>query len=157
MEEEHGGDEGAFAELDKVNKATITARLKEMKGLFGVPDADAQTEASALNEWLKLSQQEAELKRRVKEADDDLDALAYAKYPTLTASDIKTLVVDDKWLTAIDAAVRGEMERMGQTLTQRVKELAERYETSLPEQACRVAALEQRVNAHLARMGHAWK
>ena len=76
LEEEHGGEEGAFAELDKVNRATITARLKEMKGLFGVPDADAQMEAGALNEWLKLSQREAELKRRVKEADEALDALA---------------------------------------------------------------------------------
>lgn len=31
LEEEHGGDEGAFAELDKVNKANVTARLKEIK------------------------------------------------------------------------------------------------------------------------------
>ena len=32
LEEEHGGEEGAFAELDKVNKANVTARLKEIKG-----------------------------------------------------------------------------------------------------------------------------
>lgn len=33
MEEEHGGDEGAFADLDKVNKANLTSRLKELKGI----------------------------------------------------------------------------------------------------------------------------
>ena len=32
LEEEHGGEDGAFSELDKVNKANVTARLKEIKG-----------------------------------------------------------------------------------------------------------------------------
>ena len=31
LEEEHGGEDGAFADLDKVNKANVTARLKEIK------------------------------------------------------------------------------------------------------------------------------
>ena len=37
-------------------------------------------------------------------------------------------MVDDKWLAALDAAIHGEMDRVSQQLTQRVKELAERYE-----------------------------
>ena len=44
MEEEHGGEEGAFSELDKVNKANVTARLKEIKG-----DKEAKDEAAVLN------------------------------------------------------------------------------------------------------------
>ncbi len=51
----------------------------------------------------------------------------------------------------------GEMDRISQALTQRVKELAERYETPLPQQASRVAALEQKVNRHLERIGFSWK
>ena len=39
------------------------------------------------------------------------------------------------------------------SLTQRVKELAERYETLLPQASKQVAALEQAVNAHLEQMG----
>ena len=31
MEEENGGEEGAFSELDKVNKANVSARIKELK------------------------------------------------------------------------------------------------------------------------------
>ena len=50
LEEEHGGEEGAFAELDKVNKANVAARLKEIKG-----DKEAKDEAAVLNDWLKLS------------------------------------------------------------------------------------------------------
>jgi type I restriction enzyme M protein len=45
------------------------------------------------------------------------------------------------------------MERISQALTQRVKELAERYAMPLPQQISKVAELEQRVNAHLAKMG----
>lgn len=45
------------------------------------------------------------------------------------------------------------MNRISQALTQRVKELAERYETTLPQAASRVAELEQKVNKHLERMG----
>ena len=38
-------------------------------------------------------------------------------------------------------------------LTQRVKELAERYETPLPQATARVAELEAKMNRHLKKMG----
>jgi type I restriction enzyme M protein len=49
------------------------------------------------------------------------------------------------------------MDRVSQQLTQGVKELAERYETPLPQIASRVADLEAKVNRHLEKMGFAWK
>jgi type I restriction enzyme M protein len=152
MEEEHGGEDGAFADLDKVNKANVAARLKEIKG-----DQAAKDEAAVLNDWLKLNDEETDLKKRLKEAETALDTQAYAKYPKLTESEIKTLVVDDKWLADLDTAVHGEMDRVSQQLTQRVKELAERYETPLPRMISRVAELEAKVNHHLERMGFSWK
>jgi type I restriction-modification system DNA methylase subunit len=78
---------------------------------------------------------------------------AYAHYSRLSETEIKALVVDDKWLATLDAAIHGEMDRLSQQLTQRVKELAERYETPLPQMASRVAELEARVTHHLKRMG----
>src|SRR5207248_10760836 len=113
------------------------ARLKEIAS-----DADAKDEAAVLNDWLKLNSQEADLKKRLKDAETALDAQAYAKYPKLTEPEIKRLVVDDKWLAALDAAAHGEMDRLSQQLTQRLKELAERYETPLPKMVIRVADLE---------------
>jgi type I restriction enzyme M protein len=151
LEEEHGGDEGFFSELEKVNKANVIARLKEIEG-----DNDAKDEAAALDEWLKLANEEAGLKKRLKDAEADLDAKAYKKYPTLTEPEIKSLVVDDKWLAALEAAIRGEMDRISQALTGRVKELAERYETPMPRMVGRVAELEAKVNCHLEKMGFAW-
>ena len=140
LEEEHGGEEGVFAELEKVNKASVTARLREARADTRA-GGEADEEVAALDKWLELSNREAELKKKLKDAEADLDAKAYAKYPTLTEAEIKTLVVDDKWLAALEAAIHGEMDRVSQALTQRVKELAERYETPLPQMTGRVAEL----------------
>ena len=152
MAEEHGGEDGAFAELDKVNKTNVAARLKEIKD-----DKDAKDETALLNGWLKLNAQEASLKKCIKKVEAVLDGLAYAKYPELSKSEIKTLVVDEKWMASLDAAIHGEMDRVSQQLTQRVKELAERYEVSLPRMLDRVVELETKVNCHLETMGFAWK
>ena len=156
LEEEEGGEEGIFAELEKVNRASVTARLREARAIYNTND-DAGAEAAVLDKWLALSNREAELKKQLRDAEADLDAKAYARYPKLTEAEIKTLVVDDKWLAALAAAIHGEMDRISQALTQRVKELAERYETPLPAATSRVIELEARVNRHLERMGFAWR
>ena len=151
LEEEHGGEEGAFSELEKVNKGNVTARLKEIKG-----DKEARDEAAVLNEWLNLARNEADLKDRLKDAEAKLDGKAYAHYHKLTEGEIKALVVNDKWLAVLDAAIHGETDRISQALTRRVKELAERYETPLPPMVGHVAELEAKVNNHLERMGFSW-
>jgi type I restriction enzyme M protein len=152
LEEEHGGEDGVFSELDKVSKANVLARLKEIRD-----DKEAKDEATVLREWLKLAGDETDLKKALKDAEAALDAKAYFKYPKLTEAEVKTLVVDDKWLATLDTAIHGEMDRISQGLTQRVKELAERYETPMPQQVRVVAELEARVNRHLERMGFSWK
>ena len=148
MEEEHGGEEGFFDALDKIAKAEITARLKEIKS-----DKDANDEAVVLKRWLELSESETSLKRAVKEQEAALDKATYEKYPTLTEVEIETLVVDDKWMARLSAAVQGELERVSQTLTGRIRELAGRYATPLPRLTDEVATLAARVLGHLAKMG----
>ena len=115
LEEENGGDDGVFAGLEKINKANITAEWKKLKA-----DPQSKEDAAILENWLKLNSEESLLKAKLKAAEDELDALAYAKYPTLGEDDIKTLVVDDKWLASLESAVHGEMDRISQALTQRV-------------------------------------
>jgi type I restriction enzyme M protein len=152
LEDEHSGDNGALLEIDKVNKASVATRLKEIKG-----DKDAKDEAAVLNEWLTLNADETELKRRLKEAEAALDAEACARYPKLTEAEIKALVVDEKWLAALDAVIHGEMDRVSQQLTKRVRELADRYENPLPWIISHVGESEAKVRRHLERMGFSWK
>lgn len=151
LEQEHGAEDGAFAEVDKINKANVTARLKEIRG-----DKSVKEEAAILNEWLKLSAREAELKKEIREAEAALDLATYKKYPKLSEAEIKVLAVNDKWLAVIDARIHGEMDRISHALTQRVQTLAERYEVRLPDLTIKVTALEAKVNAHLERMGFKW-
>lgn len=148
LEEEHSGDEGIFAEFDKVNKAAVAARLKELKN-----DRQAGDEVQVLKVWQKLNDHESGLKKEIKGLEADLDRLAYEKYPLLSPEEIRVLVVDDKWLGALRGLIAGELDRISQGLTQRVKVLAERYEKPLPEVMERVQALESKVAAHLAKMG----
>src|SRR3972149_9651409 len=61
------------------------------------------------------------------------------------------------WMAAIERDVRTEMERSSQRLTGRIKELAERYETPLSVLTTEVDTLEQKVHAHLTKMGFVWK
>ncbi len=154
LEEERGGegDDQYLGALDKIAKAEVNARLKEIKG-----DKDAKEEAAVLQQWLKLSADEAEHKKALREAEAALDLLAYEKYPQLSVAEIQTLVVEDKWLATLSAAVQGELDRVSQTLTSRIRQLAERYATPLPQLTDEVAALAAKVDQHLQKMGAVWK
>ena len=152
LEEEYGGEEGFLGALDKIAKAEISARIRDLKG-----DRDAKDEVAVLQQWLKLNSDEADLKRAVREAETALDKLAYDKYPKLTEVEIQALVVDDKWLTTIAATVQGELDRVSQTLTTRIRLLADRYAAPLPRILDEVALLTARVDTHLNKMEAVWK
>jgi type I restriction enzyme M protein len=166
--EEQSGEEGLLADvfagetdeekekntqtLLKARKANAQTRLKDIG-----KDPDYADERKALEEYSDLLDQQADAKARLKAAQDDLEAKLDAKFPKLTEDDIKTLVVDDKWLATLAAAVQGELDRVSQTLTGRIRQLAERYATPLPQLTDEVAALAARVDGHLKKMGAVWK
>lgn len=179
MEEEHTVEDGYFAEFEKVNKNAVQKRLKELSEtnkkkltiveehslMAAEPEAEYGTvslplegrgEVVVLEQYLKLSEDQAKLSTAIKQADEALDVKTLTRYSTLTEAEIKQLVVDDKWMASIERSVKTEMERISQRLTQRIKELAERYETPLPQQTTDVAELETKVTAHLKKMGFVW-
>jgi type I restriction enzyme M protein len=147
LEEEYGGEESFLGALDKIAKAEISARLKEIKD-----DEDAKEETTILQQWLKLNSEEADSKRTIREAEAALDQFAYDQYPKLTEVQIQTLVVDDKWLATIAAKLLAELERVSENLISRIRLLADRYATSLPQIVDEVAALAAQVNKHLEMM-----
>jgi type I restriction enzyme M protein len=151
LEDENSGDDGYFSSFDKVNKGNVAKRLKEIKS-----DKDAKEEIETLNQYLKLNDQLADANKKIKEFSADLDKQVLAKYKSLTQEEIKLLLVEDKWMAAIENSVLNEMQRISRRLTARVKELAERYETTLPSVLNEVKSLEEKVNAHLSKMGYSW-
>lgn len=155
LEEEHGNEDGLFSELIEdgeivVTVAGVKARLREIKG-----EQSAAAEATALKAWLGLAEREKELKQEIRVAEASLDDAALSTYPKLSATEVKTLVVDDKWIANLERRIAGETARVAQALTRRVKELGDRYGTTLPSLEARVAELEKAVAGCLAKMGYA--
>jgi len=182
LEEEHGGEEGALGSLDKITRPTVKAALDELgsEGRALSPkaplravaesaapygarrepvesDDSSVSDASVLHRWLTLHEQLTDKKSAHRDAEESLARQTLEKFPKLTVDEIKTLVVADKWLATLAAAVQGELDRVSQTLTGRIRQLAERYATPLPELEDEVAMLAIKVAGHLKKMGAVWK
>jgi type I restriction enzyme M protein len=155
MAEEHGGEDGLLAEAkndkDKITKASASARLKEIRSDRSI--GSDRSEEQTLQAFLKLTEKSADLSAKLKTAQETLIAKVFVKYGQLTEDEIKTLVVDDKWLATIAAAVQGELDRVSQTLTSRIRQLADRYAAPLPQIVDEVEQLAAKVAAHLEKMG----
>jgi type I restriction enzyme M protein len=150
--EEHIGEEDLLSDAQtdtgKVTKASVTARLKELKG--------DKEEQELLKKCLKLFDGEAEGKKVLRDKQTALDKAVFAYYPKLTEDKIKTLVVDDKWQTTLRSAIASEIERVTQQLANRVKTLEERYAEPLPQLVQFVEVLSSKVEEHLKQMGLEW-
>ena len=186
MTEEHSGEDGILENLkndkDKITKGNVQDRViklveeilegklsaKKAKAVKTIKKDFAKTEwekgiddenfkeLDALHDFLLLFDKETIITKKIKEATTELDKKVIERYKILTVDEIKTLVVNDKWMASIEKSIKTEMERISQRLTQRINELTERYEIPLPQQTKDVANLEEKVNAHLQKMGFVW-
>ena len=159
MREENGGEDGLLAEViegegdkQKITAKAVKARLKEIGA-----DPLYADERAALKGYADLLQQHSSVKAKRKAAQQDLDKKIDAKYPKLTETEIKMLVVDDRWMARLSASVHSEIDRVSQTLNSRIRQLAERYATPLPKLTHEVEALAASVEGHLKMMGGVWQ
>lgn len=155
LDEEHGGDDGLLADAknDKVKLTKVSAKAQLAKVRH---DKTAIEERKLLETYLALTEQEAAASKKVKDAAKALESKVAARYSQLTQADVQTLVVHDKWLAALGLSVQGELDRVSQTLTGRIKQLTERYATPIPQLAAEVETLAAKVDAHLKKMGFVW-
>ena len=155
--EDHAGEGGlledAVNDKGKVTKAGVQGRLKTIQN-DDEPESDE--ERDALTRCLTLIDAESKAGKAVKDAQAALDQRVVSRYGTLTETEIKTLVVEDKWFANIQNTIEGEMQRLTQQLAGRVKELKERYAKPLPQLEHEVNDYSVKVEAHLKRMGLAW-
>ena len=179
MKEEHDGEEGLLSEViddkGKISKAAVTARLKAIMLDSDSDDVGTQDVASLLNKYLALIEKESHAKKKLHDVQNMLDIKVAAKYgiavktrdgvetqniaslpQPLTESEIKTSVVDDKWLATLSADVQLEIQNVASSLATRIKELAERYAAPLPQLTQDVDELTCKIDAHLKTMGFEW-
>jgi type I restriction enzyme M protein len=155
MDEENQGDDDLFSltrnDDEKISKKDIPKRIKEIKN-----EPESVDELKVLSEYLELAEKEKELKRNINTAKKQLDNDLLEKYNKLKESEIREIVVHDKWLFSIYNSIYEELERISNNLVGRIKELAERYETPLPELSNDVKELTGKVEQDLGKMGFKW-
>lgn len=149
--EENSGEEGLLEEAknDKgnINKKSIDDRLKK---------TNDEDEIKALTECKKLIDAEAKTKKELKEAAEKLSLAVFKKYPTLSIDEVKSLVIDDKWLAHMSREIGEEISRVTTSLANRIKTLEERYKEPLKMIEKQVNELGSKVEDHLKAMGLSW-
>lgn len=147
IEEEQSSEEGLFADLEKVNATEVSKLLKT---------TDDKAAKAILKDYIAQADSIKKANAEIKKLNTELEQAIVAKYPTLSEAEIKTLVLEHKWQTYLENALTQEQERISQNLTQRIKELAERYATTLPKLEAEALEASQKVKAHLDKMGWTW-
>lgn len=163
LREEHGGEDGLLAnavdDKGKISKGNLTKAMKELSSLFGgkkTADEDNADEWEMLNNYKKLMDKEADTNSKIKTAKYELERKVIEQYPQLSIEEIKHIVIEKKWLFEIENRIKTEMDNISHRLTQRIKELAERYETPLPQLIDEVGELTAKVDEHLRKMNFVW-
>lgn len=148
-EEENAVEEGLFEDLEKVNLTSVKALFKEKK-----KSVLAKEEAQVFENYIQLQETLAETNAFIKKQKTQIEKAVTEIYPTLSEKEIKHLVIEKKWLQNLENALHAETDRISQTLSQRIKELAERYRETLGELESQSQTAEAKVKLHLQKMGY---
>jgi type I restriction enzyme M protein len=148
---EDGPLEDAKNDKGELTKAGLRDVSKTFERLL-----DSENERKLLSRSSALFEASASAAKAARDAQATLDAKTLHRYGELTEGEIKTLLVEYKWLPALRLAVNEEIQRLSHSLAARIKELEERYAEPMPELERTTAELGSRVEDHLKSMGLAW-
>lgn len=138
-----------------VSKKSILGRIAEIRTSLPVKEMyrEDYEELRIAVECLATS---SELKGVIKNKKTELENKVKAKYQILTDDDVKRLLIDLKWYAALSEGIDSLYVAASHSISNRIIELAERYENTLPTLETSVNEYEANVKAHLERMGFAW-
>lgn len=153
--EEHS-QEGGFlfeyvGENEKVDTKVIDSRIKELKN-----QKSTSEEYSVLSQYMELTKKVKDQKKAIVLLQDALDEKCKKRYATLTDEEIKELLINRKWYYSIGNGIESLYSSISHRIANRVIELAERYEQTLPQLSKEISNLEEKVKGHLERMGFVW-
>ena len=120
-------------------------------------DGTSAEDLKLLQQWLDLSNEKDALGKTQKTKRIELTDAVVAKYAALTEDEIKSLVVERKWLASIVDGCEALMQNVTHQIASDVTTLSERYETTLGATETQVKDLEQQVLQSLKEMGFTLK
>lgn len=142
-------------EKGNVTKKAIMDRLIIIRTVESVPES-LKDDVDQLKAALELTDKISEYNKTVKGMQDALDKECRAKYADLTDEEILDLLINKKWFNSIYDGISDLYAGISHKLTERIVELSNRYEHTLPELEKDVDELEASVKSHLEGMGFAW-
>lgn len=122
----------------------LQSKIEELESEEGYEDTKEYKEAKKQDKQLK-----ADIKATIKKLTDEV----VAKYKALTEDEIRSLVVNNKWLTTLQNRMESEMTRVSQEMTTTVLDLQHRYAKTLQEIEQSVTDAEAAVKEYLQQMG----
>ena len=153
--EESTGDDGVLRDYlnnkEAIDTKLVNAKLKELKKT--APDSD---EYKALLTFTELSAKVKDYTKIVKDLNIALDEAEKEKYAELTVDEVKELLVNHKWYYTIFDGISALYSTTSHNMANRISELANRYESTLPSLEKDVEDYEAKVKSHLERMGFSW-
>lgn len=140
---------------DESEDKALSVKAADVKKAIKNAKADGTSEAdlTILKQWLMLSNEKDNLNKTLKQKRNELTDAVVTKYAALTEDEIKTLVIQRKWLASIISGCEALMQTVTHRIANDVTTLVERYENTLPELAQDVAMYEDEVNEYLKEMG----
>lgn len=147
----------ASAKNDKgnVNASSVKARIAVLRETTPVPEMYAEDYAQLISLYILMAKND-EQSKLVKALKAQLEEKVKEKYTVLTVEEIKELLVNKKWYYSIFDGIDALYVAISHSITNRIVELAERYEDTLPTLSTVVDDYEARVKSHLERMGFVW-
>lgn len=152
---EHPLCKSAVTDKGTVNKSSIMLRLLVIRTEESVPES-LQDDVNQLKAALELTGKISDYNKVVKDLNKALDEKCRARYETLTDEEILDLLVNKKWFDSIFSGISDLYAAISHHLTNRIIELEERYESTLPELESDTTKYEAKVKSHLERMGFKW-
>ena len=146
----------AVNENGKITKSSIEYRLHIIRTEENVPES-LQDDVNQLKVALELCGKISDYNKVVKDLNKALDEKCRTRYDRLTDEEILDLLVNKKWFDTIFFGIADLYAAISHRLTNRIIELAERYEDTLPELEKDTTEYEARVKSHLERMGFRWE
>lgn len=148
--------ESALTEKGTVTKSSIMLRLFIIRTVESVPES-LQDDVNQLKQALDLCGKVSDYNKVVKDLKKALDEKCRARYDSLTEEEILELLVNKKWFNSIFSGIADLYTAISHHLTNRIIELADRYEDTLPDLEKDTAEYEAKVKFHLERMGFKWE
>lgn len=147
----------ASAKNDKgnVNASSVKTRIAVLRETTPVPEMYAEDYEQLISLYALIVKND-EQSKLVKALKSQLEEKVKAKYTVLSIDEIKELLVNKKWYYSIYDGIDALYVAISHNITNRIVELAERYEDTLPTLSSVVEDYEAKVKSHLERMGFVW-